>query len=130
MYCDGASRGNPGDASIGVIAYRDSKKDQVVFTISQAIGKETNNVAEWTSLLSALKKSLELSEREAVIHMDSELVVKQMKGIYKTKHPDLIEIKKKVDALKNDFINLEFTHIPREKNKEADKLANQALDSK
>ncbi len=128
VYCDGASRGNPGDASIGVIAYTDSTKEKVLFTISKAIGKETNNVAEWTALLFALEKCLELGEKEISVYLDSELVVKQMNGVYKTKHPDLIDIKKKVDKHKLEFSKIEFIHIPREKNKEADKLANRALD--
>jgi ribonuclease HI len=82
IYCDGASRGNPGPASIGVVAYRNSESTEVVFTISEKIGKETNNVAEWTALLFALQKCKELSEKDIKIHLDSELVVRQMQGIY------------------------------------------------
>lgn len=130
IYCDGASRGNPGPASIGVIAYRNSELTDVVFTISEAIGKETNNVAEWTALLFAVQKSKELAEKELKIHLDSELVVRQMQGIYKTKNPELAKIKQKVDSLKSTFSSMEFIHVPREKNKMADKLANQALDAK
>jgi ribonuclease HI len=130
LFCDGASRGNPGPASIGVIAYKEKDFSDIVFTISKAIGKETNNVAEWTALLSGLKKCKELSIKDIKIHLDSELVVKQMQGIYKTKNPELIKIKQEVDLLKPSFSNLEFIHIPREKNKMADKLANQALDEK
>jgi ribonuclease HI len=130
LFCDGASRGNPGPASIGVVAYKDKGYSDVVFTLSQAIGKETNNVAEWTALLFALQKCKELSEKDLKIHLDSELVVRQMQGIYKTKNPDLQKIKKEVDLLKPAFSSLEFIHVPRERNKMADKLANQALDAK
>ncbi len=130
IYCDGASRGNPGPASIGVVAYRNSESTEVVFTISEKIGKETNNVAEWTALLFALQKCKELSEKDIKIHLDSELVVRQMQGIYKTKNPELQKIKQQVDSLKKDFSSIEFNHVPREKNKMADKLANQALDQK
>ena len=130
IYCDGASRGNPGPASIGVVAYRNSESTEVVFTISEKIGKETNNVAEWTALLFALQKCKELSEKDIKIHLDSELVVRQMQGIYKTKNPELQKIKQQVDALRKDFSSIEFNHVPREKNKMADKLANQALDQK
>lgn len=130
IYCDGASRGNPGPASIGVVAYRNSDSTEIVFTISEAIGKETNNVAEWTALLFALEKCKELSEKDLKLHLDSELVVRQMQGIYKTKNPDLAKIKQKVDSLKSSFSSIEFVHVPREKNKIADKLANEALDVK
>ncbi len=130
IYCDGASRGNPGPASIGVVAYRNSDSTEIVFTISEAIGKETNNVAEWTALLFAFEKCKELSEKDLKLHLDSELVVRQMQGIYKTKNPDLAKIKQKVDSLKSSFSSIEFIHVPREKNKMADKLANEALDVK
>jgi len=115
IYCDGASRGNPGPASIGVVAYRNSESTEVVFTISEKIGKETNNVAEWTALLFALQKCKELSEKDIKIHLDSELVVRQMQGIYKTKNPELQKIKQQVDSLKKDFSSIEFNHVPREK---------------
>ncbi len=130
IYCDGASRGNPGPASIGVVAYRDKEEKEIIFTISEAIGRETNNVAEWTALLFALQKCKELSEKSVTVHLDSELVVRQMQGVYKTKNPDLLKIKQKIDSFKTDFLSLEFIHVPREKNKMADKLANQALDKK
>lgn len=130
IYCDGASRGNPGPASIGVIAFRDKENQDTVFTISEAIGRETNNVAEWTALLFALQKCRELSEKSVLVHLDSELVVKQMKGEYKTKNPELLKIKQQIDSFKSDFLSLEFQHVPREKNTKADKLANQALDKK
>jgi ribonuclease HI len=130
IYCDGASRGNPGPASVGVVAYRNSDSSEIVFTISEAIGKETNNVAEWTALLFALEKCKELIEKDLKLHLDSELVVRQMQGIYKTKNPDLAKIKQKVDSLRSSFSSVEFIHIPREKNKFADKLANEALDVK
>ena len=130
LFCDGASRGNPGPASIGVVAYKDKNFTDIAFTISEAIGKETNNVAEWTALLLGLKKCKEISEKEVKAHLDSELVVRQMQGVYKTKKPELQKIKAEVDLLKPAFSTLEFIHIPREKNKMADKLANQALDKK
>lgn len=130
LFCDGASRGNPGPASIGVVAYKDKNQTDIAFTISEAIGKETNNVAEWTALLLGLKKCKELSEKEVKAHLDSELVVRQMQGVYKTKKPELQQIKVEVDLLKPAFSSLEFIHIPREQNKMADKLANKALDTK
>lgn len=128
LFCDGASRGNPGPASIGVVGYRDSTTE-IVFTISETIGNETNNVAEWTALFSGLAKCKELSEKEVKVHLDSELVVRQMQGVYKTKKPELQKIKQKVDSLTSFFSKLEFVHVRRENNQKADSLANVALDS-
>ena len=115
LFCDGASRGNPGPASIGVVAYRGNSETETVFTISEVIGKETNNVAEWTALLKGLEKCKDISEKEVKVHLDSELVVRQMQGIYKTKKPELQKIKQVVDLLRPNFTVLELIHIPREK---------------
>jgi len=127
IYCDGASRGNPGPASIGVSII--FNKTEIAF-ISEKIGKTTNNVAEWKSLLIALEKCKELDNKNLLIFMDSELVVKQFKGEYKTKHPDLVHLKEKVFKLKTSFESIEIRHIKRELNKRADELANLALDEK
>jgi ribonuclease HI len=127
IYCDGASRGNPGPASIGVSII--FNKTEIAF-LSEKIGKTTNNVAEWISLLKALEKCKELENKNLLIYMDSELVVKQFKGEYKTRHPDLILLKEKVFKLKPFFESIEIRHIKRELNKRADELANLALDEK
>ena len=127
IYCDGASRGNPGPASIGVSIL--FNKTEIGF-LSEKIGKTTNNVAEWISLLRALEKCKEFENKNLLIYMDSELVVKQFKGEYKTKHPDLIPLKEKVVQLKPFFESIEILHIKRELNKRADELANLALDDK
>jgi ribonuclease HI len=127
IYCDGASRGNPGPASIGVSII--FNKTEIAF-LSEKIGKTTNNVAEWISLLKALEKCKELENKNLFIYMDSELVVKQFKGEYKTRHPDLILLKEKVFRLKPFFESIEIRHIKRELNKRADELANLALDEK
>ena len=127
IYCDGASRGNPGPASIGVSIL--FNKTEIGF-LSEKIGKTTNNVAEWISLLRALEKCKEFENKNLLIYMDSELVVKQFKGEYKTKHPDLIPLKEKVFQLKPFFESIEILHIKRELNKRADELANLALDDK
>ena len=124
IYCDGASKGNPGPASIGVYAVQEGKE---VFTISEALGNGTNNFAEWTSLIQALKKSIENKFLDVEIFMDSELVVRQFNGVYKTKHPDLIPLKQEAMKLAAQFHSIKLTHIPREKNKNADTLANKAL---
>jgi ribonuclease HI len=127
LYCDGACRGNPGLSSVGVYAYKE-KPEVPVFTISKAIGKGTNNEAEWTSLILGLEKCLELGEKVARVYMDSQLVVEQANGRYKTKKPELKVFKSKFEILQMSFQKLEIEHIPREKNAKADKLANAALD--
>ena len=125
MYCDGASRGNPGKASIGVSILKNGKE---VYTISRALGLSTNNVAEWNALLAGLQECIRMGEREVCVFLDSELVVKQYSGEYKTKHKDLIPLKEKVRALVPSFENIQIRHIRRENNKRADELANMALD--
>jgi ribonuclease HI len=125
IFCDGASRGNPGPASIGVVAYLGEK---VVFEISETIGIETNNVAEWTALFRGFQNAVEEGFQSLHFFLDSELVVKQMKGEYKIKKPELQSIKAKIDPLIDLVQSVKFQHIPREKNKEADRLANEALD--
>ena len=125
VYCDGASRGNPGPSSIGVSIQRDNLE---ISSISKTIGRETNNFAEWTSLISALEECIRLNELDVKVYMDSELVVKQFLGIYKTKHENLIPLKNRVLELKKKFKSLNLVHIKRELNKRADTLANQALD--
>lgn len=127
IYCDGASRGNPGEASIGVAAFRDSAQKETVFEISERLGIATNNFAEWTSLISAVEKALSIGEKDLQIFMDSELVVKQVQGLYKVKHPSLQELKVKFDSVKKGVASFKIAHVPREKNKAADALANKAF---
>jgi ribonuclease HI len=124
MYCDGASKGNPGPASIGVSILREKKE---IATISEKIGSTTNNVAEWTSLLKALEYCIAQKEMNLTIYMDSELVVKQFLEEYKTRHPSLIPLKEKVFQLRKQFESIQIKHIKREFNKRADELANLAL---
>ncbi|MCB1142942.1 MAG: ribonuclease HI family protein [Leptospiraceae bacterium] len=126
LFCDGASKGNPGLSAIGVSAKRTEESPEEIFSISELIGQNTNNIAEWTALLRGLERSIHLGEKDLRVYMDSELVVKQMKGIYKTKHPGLIPIKKQVDELVTHLNSFEIIHIRREKNKRADELANLA----
>lgn len=102
-------------------------QDREEFTISERIGETTNNVAEWT----ALQKGLEECKRRGydTVHafLDSELVVKQVVGKYKVKQPHLLEFKKEVDKLISTLESFQITHVPREKNKRADQLANEAF---
>ncbi len=134
IYTDGGSRGNPGQAAIGVVALAGSHK---VFTISERIGETTNNVAEYTAVLRALEtiESKVIFTEKIRFVLDSELILKQITGVYKVKQPHLQVLRKQiVDLIKKlrDSGNIKlmsFVNVLREKNKEADKLVNAALDN-
>ncbi len=133
IYIDGGARGNPGPAALGILFL--TEKREVFKEYSQYLGKKTNNEAEYLALIFALKKSKALFGREKIKNLlielksDSELLVKQMKGEYKIKEPKIQSLFLQAWNLKVDFRKLKFLLIPREKNKEADKLVNEALDS-
>lgn len=126
IYTDGGSRGNPGPAAIGAVVGNKRYAD--------TIGETTNNVAEYKAIIFALKKAKHLigkaksRESEIEVHSDSELIISQLKGEYKVKNEELKPLFVDVWNLRQDFKNIEFTLIPREENKEADRLVNDALD--
>ena len=131
-FIDGAARGNPGDAGIGIVL-----KDvhgTTIHTLKQYIGKTTNNVAEYTALVTLLefvKKSETLRCTELVVHTDSELMARQINGEYKVKDAGLKLLYQKVKLLLHDSqMTFSIRHIPRSQNTEADALANEAIDSK
>jgi len=125
IYTDGASRGNPGPAGCGYVVYADG---QEIASGKKYIGTATNNVAEYTAVLEACKNPVLAKFTHLNFYLDSELVVKQMKGEYKVKSPGLIPLKDELrNMIREKFVT--FNHVPRELNKEADKLANQAIDS-
>ena len=126
IYTDGGSRGNPGPAGIGVVLYNE-KKERIA-EISKYLGVTTNNQAEYTALIEGLKKAKDLGAKEVSVFMDSELVVKQLKHEYKVKNKDLAPLFLQVYNLSLNFSNISFTHVYREHNSEADKLANEAMD--
>jgi ribonuclease HI len=128
---DGGARGNPGPAGIGVVIRSD--ENQIIAGHKQYIGEATNNVAEYKALILALQKAQEISNFQfpisnLQINMDSELVVRQMQGKYKIKEPTLKLLAVEVFKLIRNFKNVGFVHVPRELNKEADKLVNEAID--
>ncbi len=123
---DGGARGNPGPAGIGAVLYK--QNDELLTTISQYIGIATNNQAEYKAIIAALKKAIELKATEIIAYLDSELIVKQVKGEYRVKNKDLAPLFLELHNLKLSFKKSQFIHIPREENKEADRLANQAMD--
>ncbi|MFA7087993.1 MAG: ribonuclease HI family protein [Patescibacteria group bacterium] len=126
IYTDGGARGNPGPAGIGAVLY-DSKR-QIVAEISEYLGVATNNQAEYKALVSALKKAVELGVAEVDCYLDSELVVKQLKHEYKVKNKDLAPLFLMIHNISLQFKKITYTHIPREQNREADRLANEAMD--
>lgn len=125
IYCDGASRSNPGEASVGISILKDNKE---IDTIKKRIGIATNNVAEYLGLIEALEYCIEKNIMEVVIYLDSLLVVQQVNLKYKVKSKKLQEYYNQAVDLKNQVNNIEINHVRREFNKRADQLANQALD--
>jgi ribonuclease HI len=125
IHTDGGARGNPGPAGIGYVITAENGK--VLEEKGECIGKATNNIAEYTAIIEALKAAEKYDPEEIECRLDSELVVKQVKGEYKAKDSKMRE---KLDILRElvFFKAISFTHISREKNKEADRLVNQALD--
>jgi ribonuclease HI len=124
---DGASRGNPGPAAIGVTLK--NGKEELVAVVSEKIGITTNNQAEYRALIAGLKKALSLGAREVVIRADSELMVRQLSGQYRVKNADLKPLYEEARKLLGGLVSCKVEAIPRERNKEADNLANQALDT-
>jgi ribonuclease HI len=125
IYTDGGSRGNPGPAGIGAVI---TKNDDTLATISEFLGSATNNVAEYTALIKALEKALELGIEHAEVRMDSELIVRQMNGQYRVKNQALIPLFQKAKGLVSRLKTCAIVHVRREFNKDADRLANQAMD--
>ena len=125
LYIDGASRGNPGPAGIGIVILDEKKKKVKEFY--KYIGETTNNVAEYNALIHGLEEASKLNADEVVVNMDSELVAKQLNGEYKVKDPNMKSLFEKAVRLLKDFANFEIRYIDRLKNKEADKLANKAI---
>ena len=127
IYVDGASRGNPGRAGAGVVVYAD-RKDVPLKKIRQYLGRTTNNVAEYLALIYGLQEGLICRAKYLTVYMDSELVVKQIEGSYRVKNEMLKTLFNLVKHLRQGFEEVKIKHINRERNREADKLANQAID--
>lgn len=128
IYTDGGARGNPGLAGAGAIAYEGSRK---IFELKKFLGERTNNSAEYEALILALTEAKKrgLAGREIEVRMDSELIVRQLNDEYQVKEETLWPRYMKVhNLLVAHFPNATFVHIPREKNKEADTLVNEAID--
>ncbi len=132
IYTDGGSRGNPGPSAIGVVYT--NEKGQTIKEYSECLGTKTNNEAEYLAVVMALKKfkalfGKELAKKSEIeVRSDSELMVKQLNGEYKIVNENIQPLFLDVWNLKIDFLNVKFKQIPREKNRDADRLVNEALD--
>ena len=125
IYSDGASRGNPGPAGIGAVILKDGK---AVHEIAKYIGQTTNNVAEYEALLEALDYCVKKSLSPIQILADSQLLIRQLSGQYKVKHPNIVPLHQRAKAYLAHLKVEAFTHVPRELNKRADALANEGID--
>ena len=124
-YADGASRGNPGPAAIGVLLLDEG--GQELHRSARRLGRATNNQAEYRAAIAALEAALGLGATQVELRMDSELVVRQIRGRYKVRNPRLIPLHKRILDLRSRFASLTVSHVPREENRPADALANEAL---
>jgi len=122
-WIDGSSSGNPGPAGAGVII---KKGNEVLGSWQEFLGKTTNNVAEYKSLILAIRKSLELGIKRLVVYTDSELLHRQLTGRYRIRNPRIKELFAKVRELLKDLKDFRIKYIPREQNSEADRLARAA----
>lgn len=127
VEADGGSRGNPGPAGFGAVVWSDDHTT-LLAEHGQAIGVTTNNVAEYRGLIAGLEEARRLGAGEVSVRMDSKLVVEQMSGRWKVKHPGMAELHQQARALASTFDSISFSWIPREQNKHADRLANEAMD--
>ena len=124
-YVDGGSRGNPGPAGYGVHIERE---DGTIAELKESLGLATNNVAEYSGLIAALRWATAHGISKLHIRADSELLVKQMRGEYRVKSPGLQPLYEQARALTRQIGDVTFEHVRREFNKEADRLANEAMD--
>ena len=128
VACDGAARGNPGPAGIGVqITDADGR---VLAEIAEGLGRTTNNVAEYTGLLAALEWAIAQRVDRLDLRSDSELLVKQLAGQYKVKAPHLVPLFARASSLRRRIPQVSIRHVRREENRRADALANRAMDER
>jgi ribonuclease HI len=129
IYTDGAARGNPGPAGLGAIL-RDAETREVLAELARFLGVRTNNYAEWTAVEDALQEALRLGATHVDLRMDSELVARQITGRYRVKHADLKPIHASVMAMLGQLEGYTVGHVPRELNRDADRLSNVAIDER
>ena len=127
IYADGAARGNPGPAGIGVVI--EDERGRVLKEVSQFVGKKTNNQAEYIALIRGLEAAAEYQADAVQVRLDSELLVHQLRGEYKVKSPLLKPLRNKAQRLLTKYKVVGIEHIERQYNRAADRLANQAIDA-
>lgn len=125
-HTDGGARGNPGPAGYGVVIH--DQAGQKVALLSQYLGEQTNNFAEYQALIAALEYAVEHGPKALRVISDSELLVRQVKGIYKVKHPTLRDLHARARQLSSKLDWFDIEHVLRGHNREADQLANEAMD--
>ena len=126
LHTDGAARGNPGPAGIGVVLVRPD--GEVADELARYIGTATNNVAEYTALITGLERALQFGVFDLEVFSDSELMVRQLNGQYKVKNEGLKPLFARVQQLAGQFRSIRYVHVPRERNRHADRLANEGID--
>ncbi len=126
IFTDGGARGNPGPAGCGVVMF--DEQDKQVGVYKKYLGETTNNIAEYNGVILAMEEAKKIGVEELDFYLDSELVVKQLKREYKVKNSELAKLFVKIFNMQQDFKQVNYNHIPREMNKLADKLANEAMD--
>jgi ribonuclease HI len=126
LFADGGSRGNPGPAASGAVLLDNA--GERIGEVGAYLGVATNNVAEWTALLIGLEAAAERGIRRLAVRLDSELVVKQLRGEYRVKHADLQPLYKRAVTLLRRFEEVDVQHVPRKQNSLADRLVNRVLD--
>lgn len=127
LYADGAARGNPGPAGIGVVI--EDERGRVLKELSQFVGQKTNNQAEYLALIYGLEAAAEYQAEAIQIRLDSELLARQLKGEYKVKSPLLKPLRNQVQKLLTRYKLVGIEHIERQYNRAADRLANRAIDA-
>lgn len=127
IHTDGAARGNPGPAGLGAVL-QDAATGQVVAELAIFLGVRTNNFAEWSAVEAALAEAHRLGATAVDLRTDSELVARQIAGRYRVRHPELKPIHARVMDMLRAFSAYTVGHVPRERNREADRLSNVAID--
>lgn len=128
IHADGASRGNPGEAGAGAVI--SDSQGRTLKELKLYLGMASNNVAEYRAAIHALEKALELGARSVTLYLDSELVVRQLRGEYRVREPHLKTLHQKAQEILNRFSQCSILYISREENRRADQLANEAIDQK
>ena len=125
VYCDGAARGNPGEAGAGAIIKKDNKDYR---SISAYLGRQTNNYAEYTAVILALKELVKIGAQDVEMYLDSNLIVQQLNGKWKVKNKNIKPLYNEAMTYMNQIKKIKIEHVYRKDNKEADELANIGAD--